>query len=267
MCHSIAGFAALILVWIGIRFVRASTCCHPAAAPERAHQSSERGRPGRARPPHAPGTGLFTRGMFAHDFLGLDPEAEQPPDVVPRPPPWANKSGKTESRRARTWAIWVGRQFHGFPPVASRPTQAGQWHRGLRGIVPRSMHRRQVSQCAPAGAASAIDHPDRRERGRLPAGRCFRTLTSVAIHQIGRYPAIQIVFREATLKRSPSSIGVSRGQRTEQRHKRRDFLVAAAVVDFVQLMPAAELRADGIPQQFHPASTRSSADAPPDPRT
>ena len=69
------------------------------------------------------------------------------------------------------------------------------------------------------------------------------------IAEIGDLPAIQVVLGHAFLGETLEFIGVAGGLRAEQAVA-SDFLGLAAVVDFVKLMPAAELARQTVPQQL-----------------
>src|ERR1700720_1469524 len=69
------------------------------------------------------------------------------------------------------------------------------------------------------------------------------------IAEIGDLPAIQVILGHAPLGEPLEFIGIARGLRAEQAVA-PDFLGRAAVVDFVKLVPAAELARQTVPQQL-----------------
>src|SRR5262245_40184631 len=79
-----------------------------------------------------------------------------------------------------------------------------------------------------------------------------------------RLPAVDVVLGHAALGELLPAIVLPRGERAEQRVA-PDLLVAAGVVDLVELVAAAELCADGVPQELHqldPLDRLDSARAP-----
>jgi hypothetical protein len=69
------------------------------------------------------------------------------------------------------------------------------------------------------------------------------------IAKIGHLPAIQIIFGHALLGEALELVGITRGLRAEQAVA-PDFLGRAAIVDFVKLVPAAELACQTVPQEL-----------------
>src|SRR5512138_2929614 len=70
------------------------------------------------------------------------------------------------------------------------------------------------------------------------------------IGEIRNAPSVEVVFRHTFLGESLETIRVARGHCAEQRVS-PDFLGRPAVIDFVQLMTAAEFAGDAVPQQLH----------------
>src|SRR5437588_6855311 len=70
------------------------------------------------------------------------------------------------------------------------------------------------------------------------------------VDEILHLPSVQIVLGHAALGELLPAIVLAGGERAEQRVA-ADLLVAAGVVDLVELVPAAELGADRVPQELH----------------
>src|SRR5712692_10536460 len=70
------------------------------------------------------------------------------------------------------------------------------------------------------------------------------------VDEIFRLPPVEVVLGHARLGELLPAIVLAGAQRAEQ-GVAPDLLVAAGVVDLVQLVPPAELGADGVPQELH----------------
>src|SRR6266446_10078078 len=70
------------------------------------------------------------------------------------------------------------------------------------------------------------------------------------VDEILHLPPVQIVLGHAALGELLPAIVLAGGERAEERVA-PDLLVAAGVVDLVELVPAAELGADRVPQELH----------------
>ena len=97
---------------------------------------------------------------------------------------------------------------------------------------------------------------DLREPDTLPgisrdlSGSAHDVIAKLAgIAEIGGLPAIQIVLGHALLGESLEFIGIA-GSLCAEQAVAADFLSRTAVVDFVKLVPAAELARQTVPQQF-----------------
>src|SRR5262249_60950064 len=77
-----------------------------------------------------------------------------------------------------------------------------------------------------------------------------RRAESVRVGQVLRLPAVDVVLAHAALGELLPAVVLARGEGTEQ-GVAADLLVAARVVDLVELVPAAELGADRVPQKLH----------------
>src|SRR5215475_11789387 len=82
---------------------------------------------------------------------------------------------------------------------------------------------------------------------------------SRSIHQILRRPSVEVVLRHARLGEPLPAVVLSGSEGAEQ-GVAPDFLVAARVVDLVQLVAAAELRPDRVPQELHQLDPLHSVD-------
>src|SRR5579871_759196 len=69
------------------------------------------------------------------------------------------------------------------------------------------------------------------------------------VGQIRHLPAVEVVFCHAVLSKTFKPVGIAGRLRAEQAVA-ADFLGRAAIVNFVKLVPAAELAAETVPQQF-----------------
>src|SRR5215468_7655071 len=76
---------------------------------------------------------------------------------------------------------------------------------------------------------------------------------------LGR-PAVQVVLGHARLRELLPAVVLSRRQRAEERVA-ADLLVAARVVDLIELVAAAELAADGVPEELHQLDALDGVDA------
>src|SRR5438132_3216365 len=85
---------------------------------------------------------------------------------------------------------------------------------------------------------------------RPPPSRSGQRAEAARIHQILGLPSVEVVLRHARLGKLLPAIVLAGAERAEERVA-SDLLVAAGVVDLVQLVPAAELGADGVPQELH----------------
>src|SRR5208282_703476 len=70
------------------------------------------------------------------------------------------------------------------------------------------------------------------------------------IGQIRHLPAVEIVLRHAILGEALEAVGIAGRLRAEQAIA-ADFFGRAAVVDLVELVPAAEFRRQAVPEQLH----------------
>src|SRR5215510_13266986 len=80
------------------------------------------------------------------------------------------------------------------------------------------------------------------------------------VHEILGRPAVEVVLRHAALCELLPVVVLPGGEGTEQ-GVATDFLVAARVVDLVQLVPAAELGAHRVPQELHELDPLHGVDA------
>src|SRR5215470_2364344 len=80
------------------------------------------------------------------------------------------------------------------------------------------------------------------------------------IDQILGGPAVEIVLRHARLRELLPAVVLTRGERAEQ-GVAADLLVAAGVVDLVELMAATELGSHGVPQELHELDALDGVDA------
>src|SRR5262245_66151404 len=80
-----------------------------------------------------------------------------------------------------------------------------------------------------------------------PAQRVIAELARIG--EVGHLPAVEIVFGHAFLGEALEAVGIAGGLRAEQAVA-ADLLGRAAVVDLVELVPAAELAGHGVPQEL-----------------
>src|SRR5262252_7524134 len=81
-----------------------------------------------------------------------------------------------------------------------------------------------------------------------------------SVDQVLGRPPVEVVLRHAGLRELFPSVVLTRGEGAEQRVA-ADLLVAARVVDLVQLVPAAELGAHRVPQELHELDALDGVDA------
>src|SRR5262249_19938169 len=81
-----------------------------------------------------------------------------------------------------------------------------------------------------------------------PAGS--EELGALGVDEVASRPAVEVVFRHARLGELFPAVVLPGRERPEE-GVAPDFLVAARVVDLVELVPAAELGADRVPQELH----------------
>src|SRR5262249_43770734 len=79
-------------------------------------------------------------------------------------------------------------------------------------------------------------------------------------HEVLCRPPVEVVLRHARLRELLPAVVLARGQRAEERVA-ADLLVAARVVDLVELVAAAELGADRVPQELHQLDPAHGVDA------
>src|ERR687886_959820 len=70
------------------------------------------------------------------------------------------------------------------------------------------------------------------------------------VDHVGHRPAVEVVLRHALLGEALERVGLAVGHRVEQ-DLEADVLVVARVVALVELVAAAELRAEGVPRELH----------------
>src|SRR5205085_11763922 len=99
----------------------------------------------------------------------------------------------------------------------------GKWGRGVR----------------PAGSGPARELPGPRQGADV-----------VGVDEVGHGPAVEVVFVHALLGEALVAVSLTAGGGGEQ-DLHADVLVVAAVVALVELVAAAELAADGVPEQLH----------------
>src|SRR5262245_14066912 len=133
-------------------------------------------------------------------------------------------------------------------PVAKRPSA----FRNARSSTSPALPRGEATEASVtrARAAAAV-------RGRRSAERAG----TLGIDEVLGRPALQVVLRHARLGELLPAIVLPGGERPEQRVA-PDLLVASGVVDLVQLVAAAELAADRIPQELHQLDASHRVDAP-----
>src|SRR5262245_62470513 len=73
---------------------------------------------------------------------------------------------------------------------------------------------------------------------------------ALGVDEVASRPAVEVVFRHARLGELFPAVVLPGRERPEE-GVAPDFLVAARVVDLVELVPAAELGADRVPQELH----------------
>src|SRR5262249_61326811 len=85
------------------------------------------------------------------------------------------------------------------------------------------------------------------------------------IYEVLGRPTVEVVLGHARLRELLPAVVLAGGEGAEQRVA-ADLLVAARVVDLVELVAAAELRAHRVPQKLHELHALHGLDAPPAPQ-
>src|SRR5262245_38690609 len=113
----------------------------------------------------------------------------------------------------------------------------------------------------PSGFRTVIVSAMRPLLARVPSGTLLEEQVDVVGgDQIGRHPAVEVVLCHAALGEAAE---LSRGAAL-LRHRQRDDaddLGAARIVALIELVAAAELRADGVPEQLHQLDAIHGVDA------
>src|SRR5436309_2098732 len=116
----------------------------------------------------------------------------------------------------------------------------------------------QPTTCSGRSAARAA-------RKRAPADgfakvRSVQRAEPARVDQVLRLPSVQVVLGHARLGELLPAVVLAGGERAEQRVT-PDLLVAARVIDLVQLVAAAELGPDRVPQELHQLHALDRVDA------
>src|SRR2546428_5006661 len=106
-----------------------------------------------------------------------------------------------------------------------------------------------MRKCSRRPAAAARPRPPPGS-ARPRTTRSCRTGTLSGVDQVLRLPPVEIVLRHAGLGELLPALVLARGDGAEERVA-PDLLVAAGVVDLVELVPAPELGPDRVPQELH----------------
>src|SRR5208282_447619 len=128
----------------------------------------------------------------------------------------------------------------------------------------RDWSRRSISgEAAPLPAEPRNEHdPEkwrpvfRKDHAPLETGVLFRRAAQdvvaelAGIGQIRHFPAVEIVLRHTILGEALEALGIAGRLRAEQAIA-ADFFGRAAVIDLVELVPAAEFRRQTVPEQLH----------------
>src|SRR5262245_11680414 len=144
-------------------------------------------------------------------------------------------------------------------PQRPRPLADDEGSRRAHGPLRAAASSTSAREGAPCARQIRASTPRRRWRStRSPA--CWRKSSAQIllrfdaeppdVDQVLRLPAVDVVLGHAALGELLPAIVLPRGQGTEQRVA-PDLLVAARVVDLVELVAAAELAADRVPQELH----------------
>src|SRR5215471_18356148 len=81
-----------------------------------------------------------------------------------------------------------------------------------------------------------------------------------SVDQVLGRPPVEVVLRHAGLRELFPSVVLTRGERAEQRVA-ADLLVAAGVIDLVELVAAPELGSHRVPQELHELDALDGVDA------